>query len=170
MTFKQFITLMIIATVSLWIGWWWVVLSIDPFGTGPLGFLLFYGVLFLSLIGSFTLAGVYMRKMRLEHALVFHLVLLSFRQAVVLALFFLVLLVLQGERLLYWWNVLGLFAIVIIIEVFMLRKERRIIPSGIQLPQVNDVGFSPRFSKKEIGEADQPIFEISEITDIEINL
>lgn len=145
-------------------------MSIDPFATGALGFVIFYGVLFLALIGAFTLAGVYMRKMRLEHALVFHLVLLSFRQAVVLALFFLVLLLLQGERLLFWWNLLGLFALVFIIEIFMLRKERRTIPSNVQLPQFKDAGFSPRFSKKEIGDATESIFEITEVTDIEVDI
>ena len=125
MTFRQFIFFILIATASLWLGFWWIIVSVDPYQTNWLGFVLFYGTLFLALTGTFTLASLFIRKIRMPNELLFHLVLLSFRQSIVLAVFFSVLLFLQGERLLTWWNVLGLFALVFIIEMVILNKEKK---------------------------------------------
>lgn len=161
---------MILATVSLWAGWVWVVFSVDPFMSGFFGFLLFYGVLFLALVGAFTLAGVFIRKIRLEQSMLFHIVLLSFRQSIVLAMFLLLLLLLQAERLLFWWVVLGLFLLVVFAEILLLKKER---PSSIGSPQLSttrDPGFAPSFSKKQIGADNEPYFELTEVTDVEIDL
>ncbi len=126
MTFKQFILLMGIATASLWLGWWWTVISIDPFTTNFLGFLLFYLTLFLALMGSFTLLGVYLRKMRMPDALLFHLVTLSSRQGVLLSLFLLLLLILQSQRWLRLWNLILFLVIAFIVEfVFVYKTQRK---------------------------------------------
>jgi len=125
MTFKQFIVLMCIATGSLWLGWWWTVISIDPFTTNFLGFLLFYLTLFLALMGTFTLLGVYIRKMRTPDALLFHLVTLSSRQGIVLSIIFVSLLLLQSQRWLKPWNVLLILIVAFAIEFSIVYKTQR---------------------------------------------
>lgn len=154
MTFKQFIALIFIATASLWLGWWWTVISIDPYATNILGFLLFYLTLFLSLVGSFTLLGVYVRKMRMPDALLFHLVKLSSRQGILLAVFLLVLLLLQSQRWLQIWNVLLVLAIAFIVEFTLVyRGHRRLTfeskPVGDE-PLIPQDSVPPVFEKRSM--------------------
>lgn len=146
---------MLIATASLWLGWWWTIVSIDPFATNLLGFFLFYVILFLALIGTFTLISVYLRKSRMADELVFHVVLLSFRQSLALAAFFLLLLFLQSQRLLTWWNVIILLALVIGSELFIILKERKKHPANrvpnFEIRELEDT-LEPRFTKTMIND------------------
>ncbi len=114
-----------IATASLWLGWWWTVITIDPFTTNFLGFLLFYLTLFLALMGSFTLLGVYLRKLRMPDALLFHLVTLSSRQGVLLSLLLIALLILQSQRWLKLWSLLLFLLGAFIIEFVFVYKSQR---------------------------------------------
>ena len=145
-------------------------MSVDPFATNWLGFLIFYGILFLALIGSFTLFGVTIRKVRMANPLIFHVVLLSFRQAVVLSFFVILLLVLQSAKILKWWVMILLAAVVIAIEVFVLARERKNYPVLSEAELEKDDAFEsiPVFEKKKIDNLDQ-IIEESVSADIEIN-
>lgn len=114
-----------VATGSLWLGWWWTVISIDPFTTNFLGFLLFYLTLFLALVGTFTLLGVYLRKMRMPDALLFHLVTLSSRQGFLLAVLLVSFLILQSQRWLKFWNLALILLVAFIVEFVLVYKSHR---------------------------------------------
>jgi hypothetical protein len=152
MTFRQFVILMSVATASLWLGWWWTVISIDPSATNWLGFLLFYVSLFLSLIGTFTLLGVFLRKMKMHDAVIFQLVLLSARQSILLSSLFVVLLLLQAQRILNIWITLILVIGVFLLEFSILYKDhknKRFYSRPLEDPKSND-SVPPIFEKKEI--------------------
>ena len=153
MTFRQFITIMLIATGSLWLGWWWTVISIDPYGTNWLGMTLFYLTLFLSLVGTLTLAGVFFRRRRMADAVLYQLVIISSRQSLLLALFFTALLFLQSQRMLHLWNGFLLIVVLFITEFLYVYKDHKRKP--IQEIRVTEIPFQddtvpPIFEKREI--------------------
>lgn len=117
--------LMAFATGCLWLGWMWTVVSIDPYTTTIVGFLLFYLTFFLSLVGTFTLLGVWFRKKRLEQAYFFHLVMLSARQGIFLSSIFIILLLFQSTRWLDLWTMAIILAAAFGFELFFLRQNRR---------------------------------------------
>lgn len=148
---------MAIATGLLWLGWLWVVISINPFETNWLGFVFFYFTLFLALFGTFTLLGVWFRKLKVPETMFFHLVVLSARQGFFLGTIALVLLIFQSQR---WLDLISLSIIVFIaamIEFFNLRRMPSTKP--------------PKFEEKEVAEPDPyqivdtvpPVFEKREL-------
>lgn len=153
MTFRQFITMMLIATGSLWLGWWWTVISIDPYGTNWLGMTLFYLTLFLSLVGTLTLAGVFFRRRKMADAVLYQLVIISSRQSLLLSLFFTALLFLQSQRMLHLWNGFLLIVVLFIAEFLYVYKDHKRKP--IQEIRVTEIPFQddtvpPIFEKREI--------------------
>lgn len=125
MTLKQLVILIGSATLLLWLGWAWIIDSIDPFSTNLLGFVMFYLTLFLALCGTLSLATLYAKKSSYPKELSFHLVSMAFRQGVLLSAMITGLLYLQGGHLIRWWNIILLFAVVVMIEVVFLKTKRR---------------------------------------------
>lgn len=145
---------MCIVTASLWLSWWWVVISVDPFASDWLGLLLFYITLFLALIGTFTVLGVFLRRLRMHEELLFHLVMLSSRQSIVLSALVVIFVFLQSHRVLSIWSALFLVIIVIGLEFFILfRQQKRtgLMPSKPAGKRLGAIGMSPVFDRREVG-------------------
>lgn len=154
MTFKQLLILLLAATGLLWAGWIWTLFSINPLATNWLGFVLFYFTFFLALTGALTLSAVAVRKWRQPDVLVYHAVVRSTRQAVALSLFSVVLLLLQGLRVLRWWNALIVVALIAGFETIVLRRQHKRRPSvspNPSMPQEDDA-VQPLFIRKEMEE------------------
>ena len=92
---------------------------VDPETTNWLGFLLFYAVLFMALSGSIFLLGFILRFVALRKELAFNLVRNAFRQAFLLALFIIFLLILKSQGLFTWLNIGLLFIIFTVLELFL---------------------------------------------------
>lgn len=95
-----------------------VLWSVDPFTSGVIGHLFFYLTLFLSLCGLITIAGISFRK-RYTPGMYIEQLRLSARQAVLLSVLIVALLVLQVFGLLLWWVGLTLVLFIITLEIFL---------------------------------------------------
>jgi hypothetical protein len=115
------------ATLVAWGGWGFVVWSVDPKETGVLGLILFYITLLSALIGTLTVFGVWYRVRRAKMAsIVSREVRISVRHAVMLSCVAVVSLALAAKDLLAWWNTLGMFVLVGVIEyIFLLVQDSR---------------------------------------------
>ena len=120
MTLRSYLNLMIVATVLATASWFLVIYYIDPFKTGVIGLVLFYATLFFTLVGIFTVVGFKIRQRLLNNELIFSLIGLSFRQAIWLAIIIIGLLVMQGARILTWWDALLLTFSVVLLEAYFL--------------------------------------------------
>lgn len=127
MTFQSYIWAMGAASVAAWIGWFVVVWRVDPAETGLLGLGLFYITLFASLVGTFAVAGVLYRVLVLKREqLVMREVRITFRHGLMLAFVAVFSLGLSAQNLLTWWNMLGIFACIGLVEyVFVSMEENR---------------------------------------------
>lgn len=94
-----------------------VVWFVDPYTAGPIPHLFLHLTLFLTLLGAFTLAGIQVRKKFVPGILVEQLR-ISFRQAILLSILAVGLLLLQSFDLLFWWVALTLILFIITLEIF----------------------------------------------------
>lgn len=84
---------------------------------------LLYASLFLTLFGSSTLFMCRLRKRFFHHEDELAQFGIALRQSILIAALGVSTLVLQSKRLVSWWNILLLFGILVLIEVFLsLRK------------------------------------------------
>ena len=157
MTFRQFFLLLFLATLLLTGGWAWSLFSINPLTTNWLGFVLFYFTFFFAATGWFCIFGVAIRRWRHPDAVLFYSVARSFRQSIALSFLLLMLLALQGERLLAWWNILILTGIVVLIETIALRFHDRQRPAGSTR--------RPSYPSAHEEEPLQPMFRHKEVQD-----
>ncbi len=95
-----------------------VLWSVDPFTSGAIGHLFFYLTLFLSLCGLMTIVGISFRK-RYTPGMYIEQLRVSARQAVLLSILIVALLVLQVFSLLLWWVGLTLVLFIITVEIFL---------------------------------------------------
>jgi hypothetical protein len=120
MTLKTYLNLMSLATLFAAISWILVIYYVDPTDFGVMGIGLFYATLFFTLVGIFTIIGFSLRKHFLNNELLFSLVGLSFRQAVWIAIIIIGLLIMQGARILNWWDAALLIISVSLLEAYFL--------------------------------------------------
>jgi hypothetical protein len=95
----------------------------DPSKSGIVGKLLFFVVLFFFLSGLFNLSLLFLRRKLLGGEGALATVGLSFRQANLLSLFCIGLLILQSFRMLEWWDGLIVLAGVFLIELYFLSRH-----------------------------------------------
>lgn len=100
-----------------------VVFFIDPESSGFLGMFLFYSTIFFVFSGILNLFLLFLRRKFLDEKTVANSVGLNFRQGILLAILFLGILIFQGLRILVWWDILFLVAIVFLVEFFFLSRE-----------------------------------------------
>lgn len=100
-----------------------VVFFIDPESSGFLGMFLFYSTIFFVFSGILNLFLLFLRRKFLDEKTVVNSVGLNFRQGILLAILFLGILIFQGLRILVWWDILFLVAIVFLVEFFFLSRE-----------------------------------------------
>lgn len=125
MSFKQYIIVMIVATLICWAAFLMVVFNVDPDVTGIAGLILLYVTLLLSLTGTISLIGLLIRRLFNKKQLLVRQVAISFRQAISFAILIVALLFLQSQRLLTWWNLIILLAALTILEFFLISYKKR---------------------------------------------
>ncbi len=160
-------------TLLLWAGFFWTVYAINPLQTNWIGHVLFYFTLFLALLGTFSLIGIFLRRKWVHEQALYRLVTLAVRQSVAMSIFFLITLFLQGQRLLRWWILLGLFAVVFGLEMTQLLRERRLSTHTQTIDQESpSAGYEPIFERKQIPPLPQaegePSFIAQSVSDSEL--
>lgn len=99
MNLRQYIITMLFATALCWVSWFFVIGNTDPFTTPISGFAFFYGSLFLSVMGTFSIIFFFFYKFFGDKNLpLFRYVEISFRQSMFLSLFAILTLFLQGQN------------------------------------------------------------------------
>jgi len=111
MTLKQYITIMIIASILCWVAWGFVIINIDPFQDTGIGFIFFYISLFFSLLGTISVFAFFVRKLFSREAQpMFRYVKRSFSDSFFISIALILLLFLQSKGYLNWWNT-GIFTL-----------------------------------------------------------
>jgi hypothetical protein len=113
----RFLTLISLSALGL------VIFYVNPDTSGIYGKVIFYFILFFSLSGGINLFLILVRKkiMGGENALA--TMGLSFRQAVLLSLLAICLLMLQSARVLVWWDGLLAVAAIFLVELYFLSRN-----------------------------------------------
>lgn len=124
MTLKRYLLVIAAATAVCATAFLYVASSVNPNTTNQLGFLFFYGSLFLTLFGLAALLGFLVRFVALKHELAFYSVRNAYRQAFLFAAFVVVLLCLLAENLFTWLNLIILVTLFIIIEAILTRPGK----------------------------------------------
>ncbi len=123
MNLKNFLLYMLFATVLSWIGFLVVVFLVNPYEIGILSLIVFYLVLALAIIGTFTILGFLWRRLFSKEELAFYHVIVSFRQALWLALVLNINLYLQSLGLFSWLNAILIILVLALIEFFCLNYQ-----------------------------------------------
>jgi len=129
MTFKSFIQLTLLSTFVIWGIWIFFIFTVDPVFAGLFEFSLFYLALFMAIAGTILSIAVAMRVTFHPNVILFRHVLVSFRQAVLLAGLVVGSLILLSQNLLSWWTMLFFVTILSLIEwnaESLARKKRSI--------------------------------------------
>lgn len=123
MTLKSYIWGMRFLTLVSLAGLGFVIFYVNPEKSGVIGKIIFYLVLFFSLSGLINLFFIFTRRKILGNETALATIGLSFRQAVLLSLLTISLLVLQGVRALVWWDGLLVVAGVFLVELYFLSRN-----------------------------------------------
>ena len=116
-TIRTYLILISIGSILSLAGFISVLIAVDPFTSGLLGHIFFYLTLFLSLSGVITLIGLIIRK-RFSPGIYSEQIRISSRQAILLSILILSLLILQTFGLLLWWVGITLILFIITLEIF----------------------------------------------------
>jgi len=118
MLFLTYFTALSFGTIICWIAFLLVILNIDPTKMFGIGIAAFFSSLFLSLLGTFTMLGIYIRRGFGNAEVIFT----SFRQGALLTILLVGLLILQLLRVLTWWDGI-LFVLSVILLEFTIRNR-----------------------------------------------
>ena len=90
----------------------------DPQTAGALTFTFFYASFFLAALGMAVIVGLIIRQLLFPGLYVTHLS-NAFRQASLVAVLITSSLILQAQRLLYWWVEGSLILLIVAVEIFL---------------------------------------------------
>lgn len=124
MSFRWFLIVMALASTAAWIGWVFVVHSVDPAHSGFLGFLLFYLTIFIAVLGTSVFFGTLIRVWMRPQELVYCHTVRSFRQGIILTCLFLGALFLLSFDLLRWWSGGLLIILFSLVELLFVNKKQ----------------------------------------------
>lgn len=121
MNIKTYNISMLMATIIAWLGFFIIINNFDPFEANLVVFIMFYSVFFLSILGTLSLLGFWLRvawnrKRGIPRVMVTE----SFRQAIIFASALIIALLLQSGRILTWWNMLLLIVLATVVEFLVL--------------------------------------------------
>ena len=117
-TTRNYLIPISIGTILSLAGFVSVVLFVDPFTSAVLPHFFFYLTLFLTLAGAMTILGTAFRK-RMKPGMFTEQLRISFRQAILLAMLIIGLLLLQVFNLLFWWVGVTVVLFIITVEIFL---------------------------------------------------
>lgn len=124
MSLRQYIIIMIFATILCWVSLGFVVVNIDPFDANYLGFIFFFVSVFFSLVGTLSLLAFAFYSIFKKNEPLYRIVRNSFKDSVVWSGIFTVLLFLQGKDLLNIWNTLIFIGILVSLSIFMFFNKK----------------------------------------------
>lgn len=124
MTLKKYLIIMAIVVTISWVTWYLVINMVNPESTNWIGMSLFYGSLFLALLGTSSLFGFMIRFVLLRQKLIFRAVNDAFRQSFFLSFFLLAILFLLSKDMLSWLNLIFLISTLSVLE-FLLISVRK---------------------------------------------
>ncbi len=125
MTIRQYIIIMILASIMCWIAWGFVLFNIDPTQGSTLGFVFFYIALFFALMGTCSVLAFPIVRLRAKDVPMYRQVKMSFRDGIAVAGLFIILLYLQAEGVLTLWN-LGVFVVILfLIMIFSYSNKKQ---------------------------------------------
>jgi len=121
MSIKSYNLIMILATILAWLGFFIIISSFDPSAGSWLVYTMFYGILFLSILGTLSLLGflirsIFTRKKSRPRLMATE----SFRQAIIFSAVLILALILQAARVLTWWNMALLIVLATVVEFVIL--------------------------------------------------
>lgn len=125
MTLRNYLTLMIIATLVCWGAFLFILNTVNPEITNWLGFALFYSSLFLAVSGLAAIVGFLIRFWLLKQKLAFYSVNSAFRQSFLFGLLIISTLLLLANELFTILNVLLLVVIITLIEFFLISHRKK---------------------------------------------
>ena len=112
---------MLLATILAWLGFFIIIRSFDPTEGSWLVYAMFYGILFLSVLGTLSLVGflsrsIFNRKKGRPRIMATE----SFRQAIIFSMVLTLAFILQASRVLTWWNMVLLIILATVVEFVIL--------------------------------------------------
>jgi heme/copper-type cytochrome/quinol oxidase subunit 4 len=123
MTVKAYLYGMGLSVVLCFAAWIVVLENVDPTNTDLFGLAVFYLTLFFALSSSFSLLGFYLRRRIFEDRVEFRQAEVAFRQGTLLALMFVGMLMLQGQRQLNLYTAFSCVLIVVAVEFYFLMRR-----------------------------------------------
>lgn len=130
MTLKKYLFLMTMATLMCWGALVLVLVFVNPYTAGIVGLVFFYVALFLGLLGIFSIIGFIFRFLFKRNEFAYNQVKTAFRQGMMFAFLLTAMFILQGARLLVWWNIILLIILLAGIEYVFIIREQGIKKSG----------------------------------------
>ncbi len=125
MNLKQYLILMSLGTIVCWSVWFIVLGNVDPTDSGWLGFAFFYLSLFLSLAGTFSVIGFFVKqKFSKNDTVIFKHVRHAFRQGILLSILLIISLLLLQLELLNWLTGILLVVLFLILESILLSARK----------------------------------------------
>ncbi len=125
MTLRQYLTVMIFATAMCWLSWGMVIVNVDPFISGGLGFSFFYISLFLALLGTISIVSFFLFNKYSSSGLpLFRYVKRSFSTGFTSSALLVFLLYLQGIRMLNFWNMTIFIIVIALVLSFLLSPKQ----------------------------------------------
>lgn len=118
MSLRNYIVLMLFGTLACTLILLAVIFFFEPINVWAVVF--FYTSLFLTLLGFFSLIGLFVRLIFTKDTLVFKKVTTSFRQGIWFSLLIVICLYLNRIDLLIWKNVLILVVALALLEIFFM--------------------------------------------------
>jgi hypothetical protein len=125
MSLRNYISLMLLATIACYLALFAVLYFFDPFSGGVFALLFLYASLFLSLIGTFSILGLLIRLVFTKDKLVFKKVIISFRQAIWFAFLVVISLHLRSIDLFAFKNILFLIFALGLLELFFMSYKAK---------------------------------------------
>lgn len=122
MTLRSYLNSMAVATSIAFMGWVLVLFYIDPTSSGYMGLTLFYTTLFLGLMGFFTLISFSLKRWISNNEIIFAYIASSFRQGFWLAIIIIGLMIMQGARILNWWDALLYIGAISLLELYFISE------------------------------------------------
>lgn len=123
MSLRKYLLIMGIGSLISWGAWLLIIFYLDPYSSGFMGLASFYLILFLALLGTFSLVGFFVRFIFLRKAVLFRQIGRSLRQAVLFSLLITFSLLLEANRLFTWWNAIFLILGLALLEFFFLARQ-----------------------------------------------
>lgn len=123
MIHSTYITAILIASIFSWASFLVVIYKLAPFSNQVFSLSAFYASLFVALSATFTLIFYFLRVWTSKTELYNTQLNASLRQGLLVACMLVIGLGFQRLRVLTWWDALLLLGIVLLIELYMMKRD-----------------------------------------------